>query len=196
MAEQFDDDTPRQIPSLWSENHGNLLLIVMLGVSLVGAAVLFYRQNRLQKPRFPDSDAIQQVGESSDPEPLSIAEGSAVVSIVVIGAANSSGSIQTAIYDSIASFNEPDKAFRKESLSIVDGQSTLLIPRSQLPNKFAIAAYHDENGDGMLNRNRIGIPTERYGFSRNARGLTGPPLFQQAVVERSKVADLLEISIR
>jgi uncharacterized protein (DUF2141 family) len=60
----------------------------------------------------------------------------------------------------------------------------------------AIAVYHDENNDGQLNRNRLGIPTERYGFSRNARGLTGPPGFEQAVIRRPKAGETIELFIR
>jgi uncharacterized protein (DUF2141 family) len=60
--------------------------------------------------------------------------------------------------------------------------------------KLAIAAYHDENANGELDRNALGIPSERYGFTNNARGITGPPSFEDAVVE---IGDKpIEISIR
>ena len=65
-----------------------------------------------------------------------------------------------------------------------------------LPSKIAVAAYHDENNDGQLNRNRLGIPSERYGFSRNARGMTGPPSFQQCVISRPSVGKTVDLFVR
>lgn len=34
--------------------------------------------------------------------------------------------------------------------------------------------FHDENSDGRLNRNLLGVPLEQYGFSNNSRGVFGP----------------------
>lgn len=48
------------------------------------------------------------------------------------------------------------------------------------PGTYAIAAIHDANGDGDLDRNWLGIPTEGYGFSENASAIFGAPSFQVA----------------
>lgn len=45
---------------------------------------------------------------------------------------------------------------------------------------YAVAAFHDANGDGELNANFVGMPTEGYGFSNDARGFMGPPPFEDA----------------
>ncbi|MYE82014.1 MAG: DUF2141 domain-containing protein [Gammaproteobacteria bacterium] len=45
---------------------------------------------------------------------------------------------------------------------------------------YAVAAFHDANGDGELNANLVGMPTECYGFSNDARGFMGPPSFDDA----------------
>ena len=195
MAEQIDEERkPTASSSLWAQNHGNLLLSLVAGIFLLGAALIFYGQNRMRKPGFPSGDAITQVGANGDQEVRRKA--AKEVSIVVIGAANTNGSVRVAIYDSIESFNDVSKAYLKEALPITDGQAVLKIPRSSLPDSFAVATYHDENDDGELNRNRIGVPTERYGFSLNARGFTGPPPFNEAEVKRSTLQNSLEISIR
>lgn len=51
------------------------------------------------------------------------------------------------------------------------------------PGRYAVAIYHDENGNGVMDKNFVGIPSEGYGFSRNARGFTGPPSFSGAAVD-------------
>jgi uncharacterized protein (DUF2141 family) len=41
--------------------------------------------------------------------------------------------------------------------------------------------FHDVNGDGRMNTNPFGIPTEPYAFSNNARGQFGPASWADAV---------------
>jgi uncharacterized protein (DUF2141 family) len=43
-----------------------------------------------------------------------------------------------------------------------------------------ISAFHDENGNGKIDTNFVGMPTEDYCASRNARGVFGPPSFEDA----------------
>lgn len=51
------------------------------------------------------------------------------------------------------------------------------------PGTWAVLAYQDENDNGKLDRNLIGIPSENYGFSRDAAGRFGPPKFEAAAIE-------------
>lgn len=51
------------------------------------------------------------------------------------------------------------------------------------PGVYGISAYHDENGNNKLDTNVVGMPTEDYGASRNARGTFGPPNFADAKFE-------------
>jgi uncharacterized protein (DUF2141 family) len=43
-----------------------------------------------------------------------------------------------------------------------------------------MAVIHDENMDGKLETNMLGIPTEGYGFSNDAEGTSGAPSFSAA----------------
>lgn len=42
---------------------------------------------------------------------------------------------------------------------------------------FALAAYHDEDGDGRFDRTFLGLPAEGYGFSNNPGTVAGLPAF-------------------
>ena len=49
---------------------------------------------------------------------------------------------------------------------------------NNLPNgNYAIKLYHDENANQKMDFNLLGIPTEGYGFSNNARGVMSAPKF-------------------
>jgi len=47
------------------------------------------------------------------------------------------------------------------------------------PGRYAISLFHDENGNGRLDR-RLLMPREGYGFSRDAPVHLGPPRFAEA----------------
>lgn len=58
----------------------------------------------------------------------------------------------------------------------------VVIDLRHLPDgSYAISAFLDTNANGELDRNLVGMPTEPYGFSNNARGAFGPPSFQSAM---------------
>ena len=59
--------------------------------------------------------------------------------------------------------------------------------------RYAISAYHDENGNGELDTGLFGIPSEDYGFSNNARGGFGPPDFADAAFDFTESGQALEI---
>ena len=48
------------------------------------------------------------------------------------------------------------------------------------PGRYAVSMFHDENENGELDANFLGIPKEGYGASNNARGRLGPPRFEDA----------------
>lgn len=47
------------------------------------------------------------------------------------------------------------------------------------PGTYAVAAFQDANGNGVLDRTRNGLPTEPYGFS-NGMGRPSVPRFERA----------------
>ncbi len=48
------------------------------------------------------------------------------------------------------------------------------------PGTYGISAFHDRNDNEKLDTNLIGVPVEDYGASNNARGVFGPPKFDDA----------------
>jgi len=49
--------------------------------------------------------------------------------------------------------------------------------------RYAIAVFHDKNGNQELDQNLVGAPSEPYGFGNNARGSFGPPSFDAAAID-------------
>jgi uncharacterized protein (DUF2141 family) len=94
---------------------------------------------------------------------------------------NTTGAVLIAVYDE-GSFGKPELAKAKQKANATPGEIKFVI--QGLPaGKYAVAAFHDENGNGKLDRNSLGVPTEGYGFSNDAQGSGGPPKFAQAAFD-------------
>ena len=50
------------------------------------------------------------------------------------------------------------------------------------PGRYAVAAFHDENGNGDLDTNLVGIPSEGTGFANDPPSEFGPPDFESAAL--------------
>ncbi|ALO14285.1 hypothetical protein L21SP5_00613 [Salinivirga cyanobacteriivorans] len=61
---------------------------------------------------------------------------------------------------------------------IQNKRSTITID-SLATGQYAFRYFHDIDGDGELNTNWVGMPTEPYGFSNNVVGSFGPPAFER-----------------
>lgn len=63
--------------------------------------------------------------------------------------------------------------------SIVGGRAHCVF-EGLVPGEYAIAAFHDENANGEMDRGLFGIPTEGTGASNDARGVMAPPPYDGA----------------
>lgn len=89
------------------------------------------------------------------------------------------GIVLAALFNKIEGFPR-DKPLFTARAQLVQGKAILLF--ANLPKgDYAATAFLDENSNTLLDTNLFGIPTELYGFSRNARNPAGPPPFANAV---------------
>ncbi len=59
--------------------------------------------------------------------------------------------------------------------------------------RYALAVYHDENGNGEFDQGFLGIPLEGYGFSNGAVAIFRAPRFDEAAIELK--GEITEITI-
>lgn len=68
------------------------------------------------------------------------------------------------------------------ALDAAVGGKVIVVLKNLPQGPLALSLYQDANGNGKLDTNAMGMPTEPYGFSNNAFGQFGPPKFEQAVL--------------
>lgn len=115
------------------------------------------------------------------------------ITVEVFGFQNDRGRCRVALYAGSDHFNDPNHALAKKSVDIIGSKATwnadIELPVGKESNsdvlefQIAVSAYHDENENKTLDKNSLGIPTERYGFSQNPKRGFGPPKFQEAAVQ-------------
>lgn len=91
------------------------------------------------------------------------------------------GQVKLMLFEREEGFRKEDKARQVLSLSAAAG--TVAGRFTDLPpGRYAVIAYHDENGDGKLNLRFGMFPKEGYGLSNNPK-LSGPPKFADAALD-------------
>lgn len=76
-----------------------------------------------------------------------------------------------------------------------EGETTRLVFDDIAPGRYAVMVTHDENGNGKLDTNIVGMPTEGYGFSNNPRVMR-KPTFDEAAFDVADGDVALDIAIR
>jgi uncharacterized protein (DUF2141 family) len=106
-----------------------------------------------------------------------------------------SGRVIVALYGSDDGFpSRFEKALKKVAVEIRSGRGLARFDGIS-PGRYAACAVHDENGNGRLDTNFIGIPREGVGVSNNVRNRFGPPGFEDAVFVHGAGPTVLEIRL-
>src|SRR6187200_1320893 len=103
------------------------------------------------------------------------------------------GDIIVGVFDSDENFlKKPiDRKVMKPS-----GDSLTVVFENLQPGKYAVCVIHDANKNKELDKNKMGIPKEGFGFSNNVIGAMGPPSFERAQFDLVPDKKGLDIDIK
>lgn len=107
------------------------------------------------------------------------------LSIHISGISKIKGSLFIAIFRATDDFPVFGKQF-KGIVKEVEGKSQNYTFDNLPEGEYALAIYQDANRNKILDKNLLGIPTEIYGFSNNARRNFSAPSFQDAKFKLNK----------
>ncbi len=108
-----------------------------------------------------------------------------VIHVEISGPRNDTGQMLCALYSSAQADAFPkkaDKAIARLTAKIADGQAVCEFT-GIAPGTYAVSVVHDENSNGKLDANFIGMPREGVGASNDAKGHMGPPKFSAAAFQ-------------
>ena len=102
------------------------------------------------------------------------AQARANLTITVQGVIPPGGMLRLGVYDRAGYDKDKEVAFA--DVKAIPG-TTVVKLRDIPPGEYAIMTYQDVNSNDKTDSNFLGIPTEPYGFSRNARPFLSKPSF-------------------
>ncbi|RZN76666.1 MULTISPECIES: DUF2141 domain-containing protein [unclassified Winogradskyella] len=102
------------------------------------------------------------------------------ITVNISGLESNDGKILIGLYD------EENKFLKdrfKDAIGEIDQEKSTITFTDIPEGTYAISFIHDENDNGKMDTNFMGIPKEDYGCSNNAKGFMGPPKWKDAKFE-------------
>lgn len=156
---------------------------VVFGVAALGGALVLGASERaLAAPAAPAGCT----GPASD----------TWIAVAVEGVRSSAGLVALTLYaDNPRKFLVRNGSLYVTRVPAREGRTTacLYVPH---PGVYAIAIYHDENGNQAFDRTGIGLPAEGYGFANNPSTLAGLPSFQSVRLEIPRSGLLTRVQLK
>ncbi len=119
----------------------------------------------------------QDANPSAPTQPTTRAES---VRVQINGIRNTIGDISCGIFNAAEGYPEDTTKAYKSLRMASPGNSAICQFNDIPPGTYAIAVLHDENANGKLDKNFLGIPREGYGASNNVRPKMSAPAFKDA----------------
>ncbi len=118
------------------------------------------------------------------------------IKVVVVGLHSNDGEVDCALFGSADGFPGDSSKAGKTTRSKIANEQAVCIFGGVAPGDYAVSAFHDENDNGKLDRNFMGMPKEGVGASNDAAGHFGPPKFDDARFNYPGGRSVLAIHVR
>jgi uncharacterized protein (DUF2141 family) len=115
------------------------------------------------------------------------------LSVEIVGAEGPKGEVYVALFDKPELFPKTPLVTKR---ALAEGGKVVAIFRDVPAGAYAASAFLDENANSVLDRNLMGLPTERFGFSRGAVGRRGAPPFEEARISLGDERQTIVITLR
>lgn len=112
------------------------------------------------------------------PAPDSPVAGTGRIRVEVVGLHSDQGDLLVALFEAGRGF--PGKSERAGARGVVPASSRVYVFERVPYGNYAVSVTHDENRNGKLDANFLGIPKEGVGASNNPKTRFGPPSFEDA----------------
>ena len=106
-----------------------------------------------------------------------------VIRVEITGARNDKGQVSCALFAPGSGFPSKAESAVAHTHSAISNGSAVCEFAGLAPGRYAVSVFHDENSNGKMDTNFIGIPKEGVGSSNDAKGRMGPPKFDAAAFQ-------------
>jgi uncharacterized protein (DUF2141 family) len=121
----------------------------------------------------------------------------ATLTVDVRGLRNDRGEVGFALFRTAEGYpQETVRAVRTATVAAAKRTGVLVVFSDLAPGPWALAVLHDENANGRLDTNLLGVPVEGIGASSDATRRLGEPRFEDARFELGAEDVKVEVVLR
>ena len=110
--------------------------------------------------------------------PPAAADGGLQLRLEVSSFRSAKGALSCRLFNDAGNF--PDGDGLRTVRAPIEGSQATCVFANLAPGTYAVAVVHDENGNGRLDRNLLGIPAEGYGVSNNRTYAMSSPKWDES----------------
>ena len=115
--------------------------------------------------------------------------------VTVSGLRSAEGDARVAVHKRVSGVDFPGGGVVAATWRPAETGEIRFVFKGLSPGDYAVAAFHDADGDGKLAQNMVGMPTEGFGFSNGAMGFMGPPGFDEAAFTIGARDDRVSVAV-
>ena len=119
----------------------------------------------------------------------------AQINVTVQAISHAGGTLNALLVNSAEAWDGKGKPVNGRRVEVASTDALQLVFADLAPGQYALRLTHDENSNGKLDSNFVGMPTEGYGFSNNPRVMR-PATFDEAKFELGADGTAVTIKLR
>jgi uncharacterized protein (DUF2141 family) len=119
------------------------------------------------------------------------------LTVRIFGARNTKGKIGVTLFQDAEAFpDDTSKAVQQQSVEIDPNTMGAQVTFKDISQgTWAVSVLHDENGNGKMDKNFVGMPKEGYGASNNPKKKKRAPTFDEAKFSLNASEQTIEITL-
>jgi len=106
-----------------------------------------------------------------------------VIQVEISGFHSDKGQAMCSLFSSASGFPSKSDQAIAHAKSAIANRSAVCEFAGIAPGRYAVSVFHDENSNGKMDTNFVGMPKEGVGASNDAKGHMGPPKFDAAAFQ-------------
>ena len=119
----------------------------------------------------------------------------AKITVVIDGLRSARGNLVVALYDRPDGFPDGDYSIAHVKLPAATAPQTVVFDHLR-SGRYALGAYHDENGNDRFDTSLFGFPAEGYALSNGVRAIISRPRFADAAFPLTEAGTQVALHIR
>jgi uncharacterized protein (DUF2141 family) len=117
------------------------------------------------------------------------------ISVSVSGLHSDNGVVRCGLYASADTFRKPGREVRGV-VARPNGQRATCVFSGITAGSYAVAVFHAEQNEALIEYGMFGKPKQGYGFSRNPSSTFGPPNFEAAAFDFTGTNQTLPVTLQ